>query len=39
LGGTTVFQGDTLESLLQRAHQAMSVSINAGGNRVSILEV
>jgi|HubBroStandDraft_6_1064221.scaffolds.fasta_scaffold04186_3 diguanylate cyclase (GGDEF)-like protein/PAS domain S-box-containing protein len=39
LGGTTVFHGDTLEALLQRAHQAMSVSINAGGNRVSILEV
>jgi diguanylate cyclase (GGDEF)-like protein/PAS domain S-box-containing protein len=39
LGGTTVCPGDTLELLLQRAHQAMSTSINAGGNRLTILEV
>ena len=39
LGGTTVFSGDTLEMLLQRAHQAMLTSVSAGGNRVTILEV
>jgi diguanylate cyclase (GGDEF)-like protein/PAS domain S-box-containing protein len=39
LGGTTVCTGDTLELLLQRAHQAMSVSVNGGGNRLTILEV
>ena len=39
LGGTTVCPGDTLELLLQRAHQAMSTSINAGGDRLTILEV
>jgi len=39
LGGTTVCHGDTIESLLQRAHQAMNTSINAGGNRLTILEV
>ena len=39
LGGTTAFLGDTIESLLQRAHQAMCTSINAGGNRMTILEV
>ena len=39
LGGTTAFQGDTIESLLQRAHQAMCTSISAGGNRMTILEV
>ncbi len=38
-GGTTVCPGDTMESLLQRAHQAMNTSINAGGNRLTILEV
>ncbi len=39
LGGTTAFPGDTIESLLQRAHQAMCTSISAGGNRMTILEV
>lgn len=39
LGGTTVFAGDTLELLLQRAHQAMCTSVSAGGNCVTILEV
>jgi diguanylate cyclase (GGDEF)-like protein len=39
LGGTTVCPGDTIELLLQRAHQAMSTSVNAGGNRLTILEV
>lgn len=38
-GGTTVFSGDTLELLLQRAHHAMLTSASAGGNRLTILEV
>ena len=38
-GGTTVCTGDTLELLLQRAHQAMDSGVNAGGNRLTILEV
>jgi diguanylate cyclase (GGDEF)-like protein len=39
LGGTTVCPGDTLELLLQRAHQAVCTSVSAGGNRLTILEV